>query len=134
MSRAEIAKALGGRRSKYNVGGPETRTADNIVFMSAHERDAYLNLKALERCGQVVELKLQVSMPLFTMNMFADSKIPITVAHLVLDFVTVDRSGTTTYYDAKAFDKKSGKFLPTPMAKLKIKWWEAQTGERVVFI
>ena len=133
MSRAEIAKALGGRRSKYNVGCPETRTADNIVFMSAHERDAYLKLKALERCGQVVELKLQVRWPLLSVTYHAD-RSPAVVAHLVLDFVTVDRDGRVTYYDAKAWDKKKQKFLPTPMAKLKIKWWEAQTGERVVFI
>ena len=130
MSKAEIAKALGGRRSKYNVGGPETRTADGICFDSAHERDCYLNLKALERCGQVIELKLQVKMPLLTFRLSE----PVLVAHLVLDFVTVDRAGKTTYYDAKAFDKKSEKFLPTPMARLKIKWWEAQTGEKVVFI
>ena len=46
-------------KSKFNIGGAESRSLDGCVFDSATERDRYAELSMLERAGEIAKLELQ---------------------------------------------------------------------------
>jgi hypothetical protein len=46
-------------KSKFNVGGMESRSLDGRVFDSTAERDRYAELSMLERAGKIAKLELQ---------------------------------------------------------------------------
>lgn len=112
-------------RSKYNVRtdakGIEDRTADNIVFHSVREKNAYVNeFRPLMRCGNGVKVELQKPYQLFAcggMALGQEGLFPIEVCTYIADFVVTEVNGTVRVYDSKGFR--------TPEFKLKKKLFEA---------
>lgn len=51
--------AITRKYNKYRVSDPKDRTTDGIVFDSKKEMVRYLNLKLLERAGEIKNLELQ---------------------------------------------------------------------------
>jgi hypothetical protein len=47
------------KRNKYNVSPKEDRTVDGIVFASKREATRYSELRLMQKCGSIHELKLQ---------------------------------------------------------------------------
>ena len=99
---------------RYKVVPRESRTADGIVFDSGHEMEQYLYLKAMQRCGAITDLKLQVKFPLWAVN--PETGETATISHWVADFVFTGLDGKITYADAKGHRTKE--YLRTK------KWWQ----------
>lgn len=117
------------RRSKYNVGPPESRTYDRdgecIVFDSRRERDAYAGFRLLEKNGKIARLERQVAFPL--MAFAPASTSGVLVGKYVADFVVTELDGTRRIYDSKG--------VRTAMYKFKMKLFAANYPElRVVEI
>ncbi len=83
---------------RYKVAAKEDRTCDGIVFMSKHEMEQYLYMKALERSGVWKELRRQVRFPLHATNTKGESAV---ISHYVADFTVIDREDQLGIYDAK---------------------------------
>jgi len=93
---------------------------DGIVFASKAEARRYLELRLLERAGEITELEIQKRYPL---TAFDGTRL----ATYVADFAYVDRkSGQRVTEDVKGVE--------TPAFKLKSKLFEAQYGRKIVLI
>lgn len=122
MSKSEIEKALfGKRRSKFNVGPPETRTYKGIVFHSTREMEAFQYLEALERAGTIRALERQVKFPLNATDPFGRQA---RVCYYIADFVCQDLEGKTNIYDSKG--------VRTKEYQIKKMWFEYQYGLRII--
>lgn len=96
------------RYNKYKVAPKKDRTVDGIVFASKLEMQMYLDLKLLERAGNIAKLQLQPKYVVF--NGFIDASMhshePVVY---VADFLFYDkRYGRYRVLDAKG--KKTPKF------------------------
>jgi hypothetical protein len=96
------------RRRKY--GNRIVKDAEGQPFHSKRELARWRELKLLEAAGEIVELRRQVRVEL------AGRDGPIKYeggrkAALVVDFVYVDKAGSTVWEDAKGFEP--------PLSKLK---------------
>jgi len=118
------------RRPKY---GATPTTLDGIRFDSAKEAKRYLELKALERAGEIWELELQPAFELFA---------PSTSGYLLRAAIAVASSGLFSlgyyYGDFKYCDKatvpyvvEDVKGVRTALYKWKKKHVEAQYGIRI---
>jgi hypothetical protein len=91
-------------------------------FASTSEAQRWAALRLQEKVGVISGLRRQVSIPLMTT---APNGLAVQVATYRADFV-YDRDGAHVIEDRKP---RSGM---DPLAELKIKWVEAQTGQSVL--
>lgn len=126
----EFAEEAGEEKSKY---GNRKTEVDGTTFHSAAEARRYQELRLLEEAGEIHTLQLQVRLPLYAVRIL--SLVPgeelREVAHYVADF---------TYY-RKGENPKQGypivedvKGAVTQVYALKKRWFEAQTGIKIVEI
>ena len=94
------------KKSKY---GAKKKEVDGITFDSTWEADRYIELKYLERAGEITGLKLQVKYP-FEMN-------GVLIANYIADFVYSNKEGIEIVEDAKG--------VKTDVYKLKRKMMKA---------
>ena len=105
---------------RIKVGIPEARTADNIVFDSIREKEAYLNIfRPLMRSG--IKVEMQKAFPLHCHGPVGS---PIEICKIVIDFVVTEPNGELRYYDPKGWR--------TDIWKIKKKWFENEYGARIV--
>ena len=84
--------------SKYQNKRTEV---DGITFASKHESYRYIELKYLERVGQISELQLQRPFVLIGAQKDENGKIIERPVTYVADFVYKDQDGRTVVEDAK---------------------------------
>lgn len=112
-------------------------TADNLILDAAsakqrgivgkrvpsrREANWLVALRLRERAGQIRDLRTQVDQPLCTRN---PDGLMVKVCSYRADFVYVDvELGEEVVADAKGWR--------TEVYSLKKKWWEAQTGRRIL--
>lgn len=107
---------------KYNA---IPTTVDGIRFASKREARRYLELKLLQKAGQISDLKLQPRFPLMAASTTgtvagALRELPV-IGHYVADFAYVDeRTGQRIIEDVKG--------VKTAMYRWKKKHTEAQYG------
>jgi hypothetical protein len=112
---------LPAKRSKY---GAKPVVVDGIRFHSTKEANRYLDLKLLEKAGQIQFLQLQRRVPLCAWRL-GD---PVEVGAYVADFSYCTHIGTAPCFwcvveDVKGYD--------TPLSRWKRKHVEAQYGVKV---
>ena len=105
-------------RKKGNKYGAIKVHADGLKFDSKKEHKRYGQLKMLKKAGEITDFVHQVPF-IYT---YEGKKM----FKYISDFVVIHLDGTRTIEDVKAFDKKKGKFLTTPLFNLKKKLIEAQ--------
>lgn len=110
LARLQVGLPMKPKRSKYNVGPKEERTADNIVFASKREMNRYLQLKGLQRAGVISDLVLQPRFPI-VINGY---KICVVVPDF--EYVSIE-DGSFATEDAKG--------VRTPVYVIKAKLFEA---------
>ena len=92
---------------------------DGITFASGKEMKRYVQLKLMERAGEISELKLQVKFELIPAQREPDvigprggvkrGKIIEYPCHYVADFVYLDKEGKYVVEDAKGYRTKDYK-------------------------
>ena len=85
------------RRHKYNVGGPETRTFEGVVYDSKAEMSRAVELDLLCRVGEIFTWRRQVNVPL--------GKDFSTI----VDFLVCDKSGEQYAEEVKGDASKFGR-------------------------
>jgi hypothetical protein len=103
---------------RYKVGSKEDRTADNIVFDSVKEKEAYIDVfRPLMRSG--IKVELQRPFPLYAANAIpsADLEFPVKICNYEADFTVTEKDGVLRVYDVKGH--------ATDIYKLKRKWFHA---------
>lgn len=93
-----------------------------IKFDSKKEMYRYIELKSMLDKGEITLLLTQSKMEVTINNKH--------ICYLILDFVYT-KNGVEHYEDVKALDRKTGKFLTTPVFNLKRKLVEAQYGIKI---
>ena len=87
-------------RNKYGVlldrAGREARTADGILFASQREKDRYLELRMLLRCGEITDLVLQERFALVVTGVET-----VRIGEYRADFSYTDKAGARVREDAK---------------------------------
>ena len=106
--------------SKYQNKRTEV---DGITFASKHESYRYIELKYLERVGQISELQLQRAFTLIGAQKDENGKILERPVKYVADFVYKDQNGKTVVEDAKG--------LKTDVYKIKRKLMLSIYGIRI---
>lgn len=91
-------------RSKY--GAVKTQV-DGIVFASKAESKRYLQLKELERFGQIDSLELQPKYVLAPSVKFSDATRATPALRYIADFRYVDSDGSTVVEDVKGMSKNT---------------------------
>ena len=99
-------KAKGAGRNKY---GAKATTVDGIEFDSKAEAQRYLQLKAMEKAGQIVDLRIQVEFQLLPAQE-KDGRKERAVKY-VADFCYRDRDGTYVVEDVKSGPTKTKEFV-----------------------
>ncbi len=105
MMRAE-KKSKGATRNKY---GAKATTVDGVAFDSKAEAQRYLQLKAMEKAGEIVDLKLQVRFPLIPAQDKAGRKEREVV--YVADFTYTTRDGVFVVEDTKSGPTKTREYV-----------------------
>ncbi len=90
---------------------------DSLTFDSKREAHYYVGLKARADRGDITDLRIQVSFPLFCPA--PDRRLTAIVGHYIADFVYYER-GVRHVVDVKG--------IRTQIFKLKAKWIELQEG------
>lgn len=124
---AAMVRALNGRRNKF---GAKKATADGYTFDSTRERDRYLELKLLERTGEIRDLLRQPSFVLAAALMagaiFDYNEARVTgrrvVATYRADFMYITKVEQLVVEDVKS------KPTRTALYRLKRKLFEANYG------
>lgn len=98
-------KAKGAGRNKY---GAKKTTVDNIVFDSKAEAQRYIQLKAMEKAGQIVDLRIQVEYELLPAQVVDGSKIK--PCFYRCDFEYLDKDGTLVTEDVKSGPTKTAEY------------------------
>lgn len=98
----------------YNKYGNRKITVDGIKFDSKHEADIYTKLKAMERCGAIHNLRLQV--PFILQEKYEINGRKVQAIKYVADFVFENQDLETEVWDAKG--------MKTDVYKLKKKLFE----------
>lgn len=86
------------KRSKY---GAAKTVVDNITFASKSEAKRYLQLKLLERAGEIRDLCLQPGFELAPSVKYADSARATPALRYRADFSYVDKGGKRVVEDVK---------------------------------
>lgn len=113
----EYRKILENEPKKPNKYLNEKVIFEGIKFDSKKEKDAYIQYN-LRKGTLIKDFKRQVNFP----YIIERKKI----FSLILDFVIEYADGTILYVDIKPLDKKTGKYLTTPVFNLKRKLIESQ--------
>lgn len=130
MTEADLGDTVAGpSENKY---GNEEAVVEGIKFDSKAEARRYKELRLLEEAGEIQKLSCQVRIPLYAYRLLsAPGEDLIEVAHYVADFC---------YWPAGA-DTKQGwpviedvKGAVTAVYALKKKWFEAQSGQKIIEI
>lgn len=87
-------------RTKY---GSKKTILDGQVFDSRREARRYMELKWLERAGEISDLKTQVGFELIPAQTDERGKVVECAVKYVADFVYKDKNGDTVIEDAKGF-------------------------------
>lgn len=83
-----------------NKYGNHKTEVDGILFDSKHEADRYVELKFLQRIGEIRDLQLQVPFELIP-KQTEDGKVVERAVKYVADFVYYDKVGNLVVEDAK---------------------------------
>ena len=113
-------------RKKGNKYGAIKVHADGLKFDSKKEYKRYGQLKLLKKAGEITDFIHQVPF-IYT----HDEK---KMFKYIADYVVIHLDGTRTVEDVKAFDRKTGRFLTTPLFNLKKKLIEAQHKITIVLV
>jgi hypothetical protein len=105
-------------RKKLNKFGAIKCEQDGYKFDSKAERKRYNELKLLKMAGEITGFAMQVPF----IYEYEGEKI----FKYISDFVVIHLDGSRTVEDVKGFDRKTGKFITTPLFNLKKKLIEAQ--------
>lgn len=101
-------------RNKY---GNKKAKHDGIIFDSRRERNRYIILSALQRAGEISDLRMQVSFELIpavyeTVEKQLKTKVKMVercvqkATHYIADFVYKDKDGNIVVEDAKGMKTK----------------------------
>lgn len=90
----------------YKYGNVKTEI-DGIKFDSKHEAYRYVELKYLQRIGQIRDLELQVPFELLPAQKDEKGKVKERAVKYVADFVYFDRDGNLVVEDAKSEGTKT---------------------------
>lgn len=107
QNRAPLVKKVApkGRKNKY---GAEATECDGITFDSKAEAKRYLQLKTMQRAGEISQLQWQVRIPLLPAQEVGNRKEkPV---DYICDFVFV-RDGVKVYEDVKSAPTKTPEFI-----------------------
>ena len=94
---ARAGVSFGGGKSKYHTATKEERQADGIVFQSRKEKEYYLQLKMLQKAGQVKFFLRQVPF-----------ELPGGVRYY-LDFLEFWADGRVRFVDVKGYKTETYK-------------------------
>lgn len=106
--------------------GNEKIKAYGITFDSTKEYKRYNQLKLLKKAGEIINFKHQ-----YPMKYDIDGKWIFTYK---ADFLVTYPDGSFEIEDVKGFDKKTGKFLTTPLFNLKKKLIEAKFKVKIKLV
>lgn len=106
LAKSAEKKAKGTGRNKY---GAKKTTVDNIVFDSKAEAQRYSQLKAMEKAGQIVDLRIQVEFQLLPAQEKDGHKER--AVKYVADFTYRDRDGKHVVEDVKSGPTKTREFI-----------------------
>ena len=84
----------------FKYGNVKT-VIDGIKFDSKHESMRYIELKYLQRIGQIRDLQLQVPFELLPAQKDENGKVKERAVKYIADFVYFDRDGNLVVEDAK---------------------------------
>lgn len=102
-------------RNKYNN---RKVTVDGIKFDSKHEAEIYSQLKMLERCNKITNLRLQV--PFILLEKYKINNRTVREIKYIADFTFINSDGQLEVWDAKG--------VRTDCYKLKKKIFEFRYG------
>ena len=85
----------------FKYGNVKT-VIDGIKFDSKHESMRYIELKYLQRIGQIRDLQLQVPFELLPAQKDENGKVKERAVKYIADFVYFDRDGNLVVEDAKS--------------------------------
>ena len=115
------------RRHKYNVGPPEARTVDGIVFDSAKEAGRWKELRAAEKAGIIHNLERQVRFPLMghaMKSLVHTLDVEPVIGFYEADFIYVDDRGRSIVEDCKG--------VRTALYRWKRRHFELQYGLKIL--
>lgn len=107
-----------------NKYGAKKTVVNGIMFDSKHEAERYIELKYLERIGEVRDLQLQVPFELIPAQKDEKGKTLERAVFYIADFVYFDKDGNLVVEDAKG--------MKTDAYKLKKKMMLYFKGIRIV--
>lgn len=117
--------AITGRRSKYRA---VPTVVDGIRFASKREAKRYMELRLLERAGEIRSLQRQLKFPLYVLPLFGDSGVLI--GCYVADFVYEQFVYPGESKECKTVVEDSKGFR-TPLYRWKKRHVEAQYGIQI---
>lgn len=101
----EITKTAG----KRNLYGAQKVEIDGIKFDSQAEGKRYIQLKDLEKAGEIVDLRIQVEFQILpAQNKFGKKERPV---KYVCDFSYRDRNGVRVVEDVKSAPTKTREYI-----------------------
>lgn len=112
--RARIESASAGRvpakkKGRRNLYGAQRVEIDGIEFDSQAEGKRYVQLKALEKAGEIVDLRIQVEFQLLpAQNKAGQKERPV---KYVADFCYRDRNGVPVVEDVKSAPTKTREYI-----------------------
>lgn len=106
---AALAQRAEKKAQKRNKYGAKATTVDGIEFDSKAEAKRYVQLKAMEKAGQVVDLRIQVPFELIPAQDKAGRKERAVV--YVADFTYRDSDGAFVVEDTKSAPTKTREYV-----------------------
>lgn len=100
--------------------------AYGLKFDSKKEFERYNQLKLLKKAGEIIDFKFQVPYKYDIGDKW--------IFTYKADFLVYHKDGTETVEDVKAYDKRTGKYLTTPLFNLKKKIIEEHFGFKIKLI
>lgn len=94
-----------------NKYGAKKTEVDGIKFDSKHEAMRYIELKYLQRIGEIRDLELQKSFELLPAQKGEDGKIKERAVRYVADFVYFNKDGNLVVEDAKSKATRTDVYL-----------------------
>lgn len=107
VSRDE-ALALRAEKKGRNKYGAKKTVVDGVTFDSKAEAQRYIQLKAMEKAGQIVDLRIQVEYELLPAQVVDGSKIK--PCFYRCDFEYLDKDGTLVTEDVKSGPTKTAEY------------------------
>lgn len=106
---AALAQRAEKKAQKRNKYGAKATTVDGIEFDSKAEAKRYVQLKAMEKVGEIVDLRIQVPFELIPAQDKAGRKEKPVV--YVADFTYRDRDGAFVVEDTKSAPTKTREYV-----------------------